>query len=273
MSDLSSKEKIILEKFLCMGSGYVLDFSNRTFEEFVRDNTGYEIYDEKYSIEGDSKGKRLRSFWKIESNYVVGILINAFIDYRRTNCLLNFDKIDQKEEMLITECIKVSERLLKDLPVKDITVLASINPKDEFKILTENIIDLISKNQPEVGLDRLHTYLMKYFREICQKYSIQIEKETTLNSLMGLYIKELERRALIESEMAKRILKSSISVLEAFNSVRNDKSFAHDNKILNYEESILIFNNIVNMVKYINTIEKKVVIKQKTAETYIDISF
>ncbi len=273
MSDLSSKEKVILEKFLCMGSGYVLDFSNRTFEEFIRDNTGLEIYDEKYSNEGDSKGKRLRSFWKIESNYIVGVLINAFIDYRRTNTLLNFETIDQQEELLITECIKVSDRLLKDLPVKDITVLASINPKEEFKVLTENIIDLITKNQPEVGLDRLHTYLMKYFREICEKHSIQIEKETTLNSLIGLYIKELERKTLIESEMAKRILKSSISVLEAFNGVRNDKSFAHDNKVLNYEESILIFNNIVNMVKYINTIEKKVVINQKAVGVDIDIPF
>ncbi len=273
MSDLSSKEKIILEKFLCMGSGYVLDFSNRTFAEFLSDNTGLEIYDDKYSGEGDSKGKRLRSFWQIESNYIVGVLINAFIDYRRTNRLLNFEIIDQKEELLITECVKISERLLKDLPVKDITVLASINQKDEFKVLTENIIDLITKNQPEVGLDRLHTYLMKYFREICEKYSIQIEKETTLNSLIGLYIKELEKRSMIESEMAKRILKSSISVLEAFNSVRNDKSFAHDNKVLNYEESILIFNNIVNMVKFINIIEKKVFVKQKEADVYSDIPF
>jgi len=273
MSDLSSKEKTILEKFLGMGSGYVLDFTNHSFEEFIRDNTGIEIYEEKYFNASGSKGKRLRALWQLESNYVVGNLIKAFIDYRRTSCFLEYKKLDNKEELLISECSKIADRLLKDIPIKDINELASISPKDEFKILTENIIDLITRNQPEVGLDRLHTYLMKYFREICEKYQITIDKNTTLNALLGLYIKELDNRELIESEMVRRILKFSISILESFNGVRNEKSFAHDNKILNYEESILIFNNVISMVKYINTIEKKVIVRTDKQNTWNDIPF
>ena len=38
-----------------------------------------------------------------------------------------------------------------------------------------------------------------------------------------------------ESEMADRILKSSISIFEPFNDVRNNRSLARDNPILNYE--------------------------------------
>ena len=48
MSNLTKKVQRKLERLLGMGSGYVLDFSNRTFEEFVLDSTGREIYDEKY---------------------------------------------------------------------------------------------------------------------------------------------------------------------------------------------------------------------------------
>lgn len=44
--------------------------------------------------------------------------------------------------------------------------------------------------------------------------------------------------------MTECILKSSISTLEAFNRVRNEQSFAHDNSILNYDESLLIFNHV-----------------------------
>lgn len=62
---------------------------------------------------------------------------------------------------------------------------------------------------------------------------------------------------LIESEMTERILKSSISVMEAFNKVRNDQSFAHDNEILTYNESLLIFNNIANVIRFIEAIEKE----------------
>jgi len=35
MSDLSSIEKLKIEKLFGMDSGYVLDFSNRTFHEFT----------------------------------------------------------------------------------------------------------------------------------------------------------------------------------------------------------------------------------------------
>ena len=61
--------------------------------------------------------------------------------------------------------------------------------------------------------------------------------------------------------MAERILKSSISVLEAFNDVRNNKSLAHDNPILNYEESLLIFNHVAASIRFIKALELK--IKQK----------
>ncbi|MCM2558243.1 abortive infection family protein [Alcaligenes faecalis] len=67
----------------------------------------------------------------------------------------------------------------------------------------------------------------------------------------------------LESAMTERILKSSISVLEAFNDVRNNKSLAHDNPILNYEESLLIFNNVAASIRFIKSLEAK--IKAKAA--------
>ena len=45
--------------------------------------------------------------------------------------------------------------------------------------------------------------------------------------------------------------------MDAFNDVRNNKSFAHDNPILNYSESVLIFNNVTNSIKFIEIIEDK----------------
>ena len=49
MSDLAAIEKRKLERLLGMGSGYVLDFSNRTFQEFVLDSVVCDIYDKKYN--------------------------------------------------------------------------------------------------------------------------------------------------------------------------------------------------------------------------------
>jgi hypothetical protein len=58
--------------------------------------------------------------------------------------------------------------------------------------------------------------------------------------------------------MSQRILRTSISNLDSFNDIRNNRSFAHDNPILNYEESVLIFNNISSTIKFIEAIENRV---------------
>ena len=71
--------------------------------------------------------------------------------------------------------------------------------------------------------------------------------------------------------MTERILKSSISVLEAFNGVRNNQSFAHDNTILNYHESILIFNDIANVVRFIESIEQKQIPTETSSDTEISL--
>ena len=43
MSDLKSIEKRKIEKLFGMESGYVLDFSNRTFQNFILDNSSIDL--------------------------------------------------------------------------------------------------------------------------------------------------------------------------------------------------------------------------------------
>ena len=62
MSDLTGPEKRAFERVLAMGGGYVLDFSNRTFSEFIMDSTGRDIYDARYDYGSGSKANRLRGF-------------------------------------------------------------------------------------------------------------------------------------------------------------------------------------------------------------------
>jgi hypothetical protein len=82
MSDLTFMEKSKFEKLLGMETGYVLNFSNRSFAEFVRDSTGRNIYDERYNYASGSKANRLRAFWQKEENSVVGKLMCDMLDYQ-----------------------------------------------------------------------------------------------------------------------------------------------------------------------------------------------
>ena len=44
MSSLKFSERMVLEKAFGMGSGYVLNFSDRTFQEFIWEHVGRDVY-------------------------------------------------------------------------------------------------------------------------------------------------------------------------------------------------------------------------------------
>lgn len=80
MSSLQFHEKIVLEK-LFDREGYVLNFSDQTYAEFFREH-GINIDLPKYhAVNGSSKMKRLRAFWEIEPDAVVGKVLVALIKY------------------------------------------------------------------------------------------------------------------------------------------------------------------------------------------------
>jgi len=262
MADLNFIEKNNLESLFGMGSGYVLDFSNRTFQEFFSDSVCKNIYDDKYNQASGSKANLLRAFWRIEANHLVGKLLQDLLDYAET---LTFT---QSKSLLIEKCRCTAVRLLQSSPVPEIDAIVPNAPGRTFETLARSVRDSIENNEPEAGLDRLHTFVVKYIRAICERHSLPVDRDRPLHSSFGEYIKYLRLMKLLHSEMTERILRSCISTLEAFNHVRNNQSFAHDNEILNYGESLLIFNHVTAAIRFIESIESDQS-KQSGAESAI----
>ena len=77
MSSLSLIEKQKLERELGMSSGYVLGFSNRTFDDFFREVVGVSIYDSYYDQASGSKAHRTRSFWRLATDEQVLLFLNG----------------------------------------------------------------------------------------------------------------------------------------------------------------------------------------------------
>ncbi len=264
MSDLSFVEKNLLEKLFQMGSGYVLDFSNRTLTEFVADSTGRDIYDAKYNQASGSKANRLRAFWAEEPNHVVGKLIADLIAYCRPNAR------DPDRQRLVDECGRLAARLTQSAPVEALDAITPEGNERGFEVLANAVRDAIEKNEPEAGLDRLHTYVTKLMRTLAERRGAVHDRDKPLHSIVGEYVKLLRAAGLIESEMTERILKSSIGTLEAFNRVRNESSLAHDNPTLSYEESLLIFNHVCSAVRFIRALERRAAAKSATPSTNVD---
>lgn len=251
MSDLTFLEKRVLENYLDMGGGYVLDFSNSTFAAFVADSIQVDADHPKYNDRGSSKANRLRSLWLHESNHRVGKLVGDLLDYAAS--------LDTREPRLeqLEKCRRIADRLRQGASVES---LSSIQPNSEepgFEELAGSVRAAIEANQPESGLDRLHTFVTKYLRNLNAACGLETPKDRPLHSLMGQYVRRLKELGLLQASMTERILKSSISTLEAFNGVRNNQSFAHDNPTLNYEESLFIFSNVTSTVRFLDVVEQR----------------
>lgn len=267
MSDLNGFEKRAFERLLQMSSGYVLDFSNRTFEEFILDSVGMNIYDEKYENGSGSKANRLRAFWTLEPNHVVSKLLADLLQYVKEHGVAPGD------EERFDASSRTVQRLKQSAPVADLAAISPISNEKEFIVLARSVRQAIERNEPAEGLDRLHTFSLRYFRALCERRGITTEKEKPLHSLIGEYIKHLKKIGAIESEMTERILKSSISTLEAFNHVRNDHSLAHDNDVLNYDESLLIYNHVCSAIGFVEALEKRLSAQGKSALDPLDDDF
>jgi hypothetical protein len=84
----------------------VMDFTNNSFAEFFSEH-GVDIYSERYAFNGDSKAKRLRAFWQVESNGLVADILSSLLDYSR----LIPSNQKENDHKLIGSCEIVIQRL------------------------------------------------------------------------------------------------------------------------------------------------------------------
>lgn len=120
MAIIKESDKRILESLFGMQSGYVLDFSNPTFHSFFLNNFRININDQKYSTYGDSKAKRLRAFWDIENNQVVGKVILELIEISKSVNLTqgkqqtaNEITLQNKAEQIANDLLGIKKQNLK----------------------------------------------------------------------------------------------------------------------------------------------------------------
>jgi hypothetical protein len=78
---VTTLELRVIEDVLGMETGYVLDFSDRSFASFF-DDFGVDIGEDRFCADGLSKAKRLRRFLRSSEPGLVGRVLQALLDYR-----------------------------------------------------------------------------------------------------------------------------------------------------------------------------------------------
>ncbi|MCU7863199.1 MAG: hypothetical protein KZQ92_04380, partial [Candidatus Thiodiazotropha sp. (ex Lucinoma borealis)] len=111
MSTLKTNDKQLLEKLFQMGSGYVLNFSDRTIDEFFRDNLHIEFYSQEYNYGSGSKANRMRGFWTAAPDSLVAESIRELVDYIDNQILLGYLEEKDFPKRLINRVITIANTL------------------------------------------------------------------------------------------------------------------------------------------------------------------
>ena len=156
--------------------------------------------------------------------------------------------------MVFDKFKKIIDKLECDpLSVKSEGIDAFIQERT-LEELVADIERTLSANKPEVAIDHLHTYFVKKLTHLLKVRNIECSENEPLHSRFGKY-----RKALVQEhnlhEFSDRAMKSSISLLESFNDLRNNHSLAHDNKILDPIEARYIFSSINAILVLLRALE------------------
>jgi hypothetical protein len=249
---MTGVEKRVLEKVLRMGDGYVMGFNNGTFGEFAMDTIGVDVFAKGMDAAGTSKANRMRHLFSTLPNHCLGVLLTA---------MLAVEDIEGSEWSPVDEPIRlkareIAARLMTGGAVEDADALQPNSQERNFEALAKAVREAIDRDQPEVGLDRLHTFAVKYIRTVYeQHFGRSASRDATANVLLGEYANDLKKSGHIDSKMTAEILKSSARVLDTFNYVRNNQSLAHDNpELVNRDEARFIFSSVATAIRFLKSL-------------------
>ena len=84
MANFKSTEMRFLDSIFGMGDGYVLDFSNRTMDDFFLEELEIDISHEMFSTDGTSKARRVRCLLQSADHSTVARVLEALWKYRQS---------------------------------------------------------------------------------------------------------------------------------------------------------------------------------------------
>ncbi|NPD66314.1 hypothetical protein HN018_23500 (plasmid) [Lichenicola cladoniae] len=249
MSTLKPGELRIIERVLRMGEGYVLDFSNKTFAEFFDAEMGVDIDANVWTENGTSKANRLRCYLQVADASKAAKVLRALDDYRTS---ISFQPLNEDGELL-AKFRMIVEGLEPDGHGIDLEPIKQLKQDETLGELIASIQREIQADKPQVALDRLHTYCMKRFAHLIVEDDPSVTPGDSLSTRVGQYMNALKQQAKEHHPVSYSIMKSFGPIFDQFNDIRNKRTFAHDNSLIDKAEARFVFESVCNTLRFINS--------------------
>jgi len=243
MSSLTPKEKQDFEELFDMSGGYVLGFSDSTFGNFFY-AFDVDIHSEVYQLAGGSKAKKLREFWRIESDELVGTVLYALIEKAEASPIqLDYftpSPVDEKKkierEQRIERCKQIAQRLCSSrLPL---TSLKQTTVRFDSQYIARQICrmeDAINPD-PALAIGTAKELLETCCKTILEERGKPLSNNADLSELTKATFKELRLlpENISDSQKAsgtiKRLLSNLSTISVGLAELRNSYGTGHGKK-------------------------------------------
>lgn len=230
-----------------------MDFSDRTMSEWFEEVVGTQIYKAEYQLEGSSKGKTLRGFVEIADGALVAFSLRELWSYRSSTEVEELR--DEEREIFLNRWLNQFCSELAKLSENDISgALNDFSNDESVPLLRGNIQRDLMDGNPQVAIDRIHTFSVKRLRYALTKQGSNFDNKTPLHALFGAYMKGVKDNDRLKGFMLDA-MRGQHRVLEALNEARNNHSFAHDNPLLGETEARYLTQSVLATLSYIDSIE------------------
>jgi hypothetical protein len=243
---------MIANSYIGVKHGYLGDFSYKTHAEFYPYfcNINIKISDYK----GTTREKFLKilenSERSVQAKILRGVLMKYPVNFFPEEVRPLKQEISEKIESLIRQLENLSGVSSEKLIITNETVERAIS---DTKVLLE-------RNGATSGVDRIHTALHGYLKEVCKQGGIDLADN---DNLTQVFKKLKTSHPKLNSGEYKQndinqIISSFSNTLDKLNPIRNKASLSHPNEeLLGEDEAMLVIDSAHTVLNYLNRKFKK----------------
>lgn len=254
MSDLSSNilQKMSLDQFL--KRRVILALQKAIVSRFNEDDWQELGYQTGFDIHINNHPRLLRSLKWNDPDYgghVYKTLEYFFSEGDRKPFDVLFSHPEISNEVMSRDPTLLSDLGVVDQHVKPVAV-KSLSASEVVEIALKDADQLLHTSGPLSAIDRLHTALHGYIRQLCNDSGLDASSEASLTALFSILRKGHPSFTTDTSDSVERILKGFSTALDAINTIRNQRSIAHPNDVLlGEDEANLVVNAIRTIFHYL----------------------
>ena len=216
---IRSMDMPIIDKVFAMESGWVLNFGNRTFAEFFREELGVNIDHSRWAVQGDSKAKRLRYYLRQADRQTALETLNALWEYREASTVT--ENYPELEDAMRTAFFKIIERLKGEPPMPVVPTTVSPEPRNDETIASD-LADHLLKVTKLAPQKRGYAF-EKFLKDVFNAYGLSARAPFRLvgEQIDGSFVLD-DNTYLLEAKWPNA--KVDAAALRAFNAKVEDKA-------------------------------------------------